>query len=117
MFQNTLSPPPKSPSQLTFLFKPNATMNYHDSQGRNNITLLSNLLSRAVVLRPIYCSLKRKTQKKTATTLAYPNIAFTFRWCCTRLSAYMAFTFRWYCTWLSAYRNRARIRICRNFFP
>ena len=33
MFQNTLnSPPPKSPSQLTFLFKPNATMNYLDSQ-------------------------------------------------------------------------------------
>ena len=35
-----LQPPPpptfKSPSQLTFLFKPNATMNYHDSQWCNN---------------------------------------------------------------------------------
>ena len=29
MFQKTLTPPPpKSPSQLTFLFIPNATMNY-----------------------------------------------------------------------------------------
>ena len=37
MFQNTLNaPPPKSPSQLTFLFKPNAAMNYHDSRWRNN---------------------------------------------------------------------------------
>ena len=35
MFQNTLIPP-KSPSQLTFLFKPNATMNYNDSRWRNN---------------------------------------------------------------------------------
>ena len=33
MIQN---PPPKSPSQVTFLFKPNATMNYHDSQWHNN---------------------------------------------------------------------------------
>ena len=37
MFQNTLTPPPfKSSSQLTFLFKPNATINYHDSQRCNN---------------------------------------------------------------------------------
>ena len=35
MFQNDLNPPPpkKSPSQM---FKPNATMNYHDSWWRNN---------------------------------------------------------------------------------
>ena len=32
MFQNTLPPPLKSPSQLTFLFKLNATMNYNDCQ-------------------------------------------------------------------------------------
>ena len=35
MLQNTLTPP-KSLSQLTFLFKPNATMNYHDSRWHNN---------------------------------------------------------------------------------
>ena len=32
MFQNTLNPPPpKSPSQLTFLFKPNATTTADDA--------------------------------------------------------------------------------------
>ena len=36
MLQNTFTPPPKkSPSQLTFLFKQNATMNYIDSRLRN----------------------------------------------------------------------------------
>ena len=31
--KNTLTPPPlECPSQLTFLFKPNATMNYHGNQ-------------------------------------------------------------------------------------
>ena len=36
MFPDTFNPLLKSPSQLTFLFEPNATMNYHDSKGRNN---------------------------------------------------------------------------------
>ena len=31
MFQNTLTPPPLKVPQLAFLFKPNATMNYHDA--------------------------------------------------------------------------------------
>ena len=35
MFQNTLIPPLKVPHNW-LLFKPNATMNYCDSQGRNN---------------------------------------------------------------------------------
>ena len=36
MFQKAL-PPLKSFSQLTFLFKPNATMNYHDHDSNNAI--------------------------------------------------------------------------------
>ena len=38
MLQNTLTPPPpkKVPSQLTFLFKPNAAMNNHDIRRHNN---------------------------------------------------------------------------------
>ena len=35
MFQNTKIPPPSQQSLITD-FKPNATMNYHDSQWHNN---------------------------------------------------------------------------------
>ena len=38
MFQNILTPPPKKKSLTTdlFVFKPNATTNYHDSRWCNN---------------------------------------------------------------------------------
>ena len=42
MFQNTLIPPLKSPSQPTFLFKPNATMDNHDSY--NDATMKVKIL-------------------------------------------------------------------------